>query len=528
MSSRPFRYPGLLAGLALMLAHASAAPTNPPPAAAIPPVAPAALAPQLTTKIAASRLAGATWGAKVISLDTGKTLFATNATRLLVPASCTKLFTCALALDRLGADHRLATSLRSRQAPGADGTLPGNLLVVGGGDPTFTARLHKGRWENALAPLVTALKDAGVRRIAGDLVCDAGAFRGPPYGSGWEWDALSTKYGPVVSALTFNDNVVHLTAGPAAAIGQPVRLVLTPAFAIATNQTDGTPLVMLTNSALTVAKPRETSLRFDRLPGSTQIEVAGEIPVGGERVGEDVSVPSPARYFGCALREALAQAGITVAGGVRVAETPTDADGSGRELAAIPSPSVGDLVRETLKPSQNLYAQLLLLATGAETERHPRDPEKSRPRAITTEAAGLRALEDFLKTAAIPKGEVLLQEGSGMARANLVTANALVQLLTHMSRHRAAQAWFDALPIGGVDGTLKARFTTAPTKGNVRAKTGTLDGVSALAGYVITAAGEHLAFAILVNNYAATGSSTARIEEDALVSLLAALNVRSE
>ncbi len=529
MSPRLLRYTGLLAGLTLVLAHASAAPTNAAPTAKALPVTPAELPAQFATKLAASRLAGATWGAKVISLDTGKTLFATNATRLLVPASCTKLFTCALALDRLGADHRLATSLRIRQAPRPDGILPGDLRVVGGGDPTFTTRLHGGRWESALTPLVSALKEAGIKRIAGDLVCDTSAFRGPPYGSGWEWDALSTKYGPVVSALTFNDNVVHLTAGPAAKAGQPVRLILSPAFALATNLADGTSLVTLTNSALTVAAPHEVALRFERLPGSGKIEVAGEFPVGGERTREEVSVPSPARYFGCALREALAQTGITVAGNVRVAETATaDGDNSWHELAAIPSPAVVELVRETLKPSQNLYAQLLLLATGAETERHPRDYERARPRAITTEEAGLRALEDFLKTAGIAKGEVLLQEGSGMARANVVTANALVQLLTHMKSHRWSKAWLDALPVGGVDGTLKARFTTAPTKGNVHAKTGTLDGVSALAGYVTTAAGEHLAFALLVNNYAATGSSVARNEEDALVGVLAELNAHSE
>ena len=520
MLSRLRWHPGRLVSFTLLLSRLSAAPAGPAPWPD--------LESQFTTKLAASKLAGATWGVKVMLLDTGKTLFATNATRLLVPASCTKLFTTASALDRLGADYRLTTSLRTRKAPEADGTLTGDLLVVGGGDPTFTARLHGSRWENALAPLVAALKGAGIRRIAGDLICDEGAFRGPPYGSGWAWDALATKYGPPVSALTFNDNVVHLTFGPAPAVGQPVRITVTPAFAVTTNRTDVEPLVVLENLALTATKPHEASLRFDRPPGSSRITVAGELPVGSERVGEDVSIPSPARYFGFALREALALEGIAVTGHVRVAETRTADDGSWHELAALPSPPLAELVRLTLKPSQNLYAQLLLLATGAETERHPRDTEKTWPRAITTELAGLRALEALLKTAGIAKGEVLLEEGSGMSRANVVTANALVQLLTHMNRHPAKQAWLDALPIGGVDGTLKSRFTTAPTKGNVRAKTGTLDGVSALAGYVTTAADEHLAFAILVNNYAATDSSVARVEEDALVSLLAAMTARSE
>lgn len=488
---------------------------------------------QLAAKLDATRLPGSSWGLKVVSLGTGKTLFATNATKLFVPASNTKLFTAALALNRLGADHRLATTLRMQNAPDANGSLKGDLMVVGGGDPTVTARLHGGKWETALAPLVDAVKAAGIRRINGDLVCDESAFRGAPYGSGWNWDDLGEKYAPAVSALSFNDNTLRVVVTPGPTAGQPVLVQLQPAFASASDQFAGPPLLVLRNHAVTGLATNAPALRLTRFPGRVELDIDGELPAGGERVTEELSIPSPAQFFGGALRQVLAQAGVKLSGQVRVvdwrarAETTADV-GPWRDLATLPSPAIGELVRETLKPSQNLYAQLLLLAVGVETERYPRDTELVWPRTITTEAAGLRALGALLDEAGIAKGEAMFLEGSGMARGNLVTPAALVRLLIFMNQHRWAKAWREALPIGGVDGTLQSRLTGPVTKGNVRAKTGTLRGVSALSGYLTTASGEALAFSILVNNFGPGGANEARAETDALVELLATFAGRGE
>jgi D-alanyl-D-alanine carboxypeptidase/D-alanyl-D-alanine-endopeptidase (penicillin-binding protein 4) len=144
---------------------------------------------RLHQALQASAAPGAHWGVKAVSLQTGRTLFETNAGRLFVPASNTKLFTGALALDRLGTNRVLTTGLfvpAGSQGP----EIKGDLLVVGGGDPTLTDRLNGGRWEPALAPFVAAVTNAGIRQIGGDLVCDHSLFRGAPYGSGWNWDDL--------------------------------------------------------------------------------------------------------------------------------------------------------------------------------------------------------------------------------------------------------------------------------------------------------------------------------------------------
>lgn len=488
---------------------------------------------QLAAKLDATRLPGSSWGIKVVSLGTGKTLFATNATKLFVPASNTKLFTTALALNRLGADHRLATTLRTQNAPDADGSLKGDLMVVGGGDPTFTARLHGGKWEAALAPLVNAVKAAGIRRINGDLVCDESAFRGAPYGSGWNWDDLGEKYAPAVSALSFNDNTFRVVVTPGPTAGRPVLAQVLPAFTGISNPPNGQPLVGLRNHAVTGLATNAPALRLARLPGGVDVDIDGELPAGGERATEELSIPSPAHYFGGALRQVLAEAGVKLSGEVRVLDWRARADAHAddaawRDLATVPSPAMAELVRETLKPSQNLYAQLLLLAVGAETERYPRDTELAWPRTITTEAAGLRALGTLLDEAGIAKGEAMFLEGSGMARGNLVTPAALVRLLAFMNQHHWAKAWREALPIGGVDGTLQTRLTGPLTKGNVRAKTGTLRGVSALSGYLTTASREAIAFSIIVNNFSPGGAAQARAETDTLVELLAAFAGRGE
>jgi D-alanyl-D-alanine carboxypeptidase/D-alanyl-D-alanine-endopeptidase (penicillin-binding protein 4) len=466
---------------------------------------------------------GAHWGVKAVSLQTGRTLFETNAGRLFVPASNTKLFTGALALDRLGTNRVLTTGLfipAGSQGP----EIKGDLLVVGGGDPTLTDRLNGGRWEPALAPFVAAVTNAGIRQIGGDLVCDHSLFRGAPYGSGWNWDDLGFYYGAAVSALSVNDNVLHLRATPGKTVGAPATLRLEPLPAF----------LELTGNVRTGPTNATANLRVERLPGETQVRVSGVIPLGGGAQTEDVTVPAPATYFGELLRLALKDAGVTVGGKVREvgwrdrAERPFNAN-EWKSLAAISSPPMTEVVAAMMKPSQNFYAHSLWLLAGVQAERLPVGKEVGLPRPETTEDSGLRALRTFLGTAGIGAQEVVFEEGSGLSRKNLVTPAALVQLLVHMNRHPARAAWREALPVGGVEGTLKRRFASAEMKGRVHAKTGTLRHVSALSGYVDTKGGETVAFSVMVNGYVpAKAGATPTAETDRLVELLAGFTGRSD
>ncbi len=174
-----------------------------------------------------------------------------------------------------------------------------------------------------------------------------------------------------------------------------------------------------------------------------------------------------------------------------------------------------------MKPSQNLYAQLLLLQVGATLN--------PKPESRTTEATGLAEMNKFLDELGLKRGEVFLLEGSGLSRTALVTPNATVTLLRHMASHRHAEVFRDALPLAGVDGTLRARLKGTAAEKNARAKTGSLGFVSTISGYVTTAANEPLVFSIMLNNYTtAEANPSGRAEVDALVAALAALNERLE
>ena len=162
------------------------------------------------------------------------------------------------------------------------------------------------------------------------------------------------------------------------------------------------------------------------------------------------------------------------------------------EIAKVESEPLALIAAQALKPSQNLYTELILRALGRATSTDPKQ---------TSEEAGIETIKAFLRAAGIRAGEAVFTDGSGLSRRDLVTASATLQLLTFMSRHRYASAFREALPIAGIDGTLKNRMKGTVAAGNVRAKTGTLSAVASLSGYVTSAAGERLVFSVMLNNY---------------------------
>ena len=473
---------------------------------------------RIAAHIAQPRFAAGTWGIKVVSLDSTKTVFEHNPQKYFNPASNAKLYTAALALDRLGPDFRIKTSLYSTARPDANGTLTGDLIIYGRGDPTMAARLNDGDYWKPLDPLVAQIANSGVRRIEGDLIGDESFFAGPPFGSGWEWDDLQAYYGAEVSALTVNDNAIDLFVTPAERAGSPCRITTGPQ----------TSVVTIINRAQTTPKGTETHISVYRPVGENIIYVSGRAAIDGAGYTGSYAVHNPASLFVSMLKEALARRGIAVAGRTRTIDwkyrevSPLALDKL-TEIGSIESMPLKEVIRETLKPSQNLWAQLLLLQVGANRalgaggqgpgekhngesagagrvatpNPHPPTPDPQ----LTAEENGVESMKEFLEQVGVKEGDVLLEEGSGLSRRDVITPNATVALLAFMSRHRLFEAYRNALPIAGVDGTLERRMKGTPAAGNVRAKTGSLRYVFTLSGYVTTAAGERLAFSIMLNNY---------------------------
>ena len=494
---------------AALFAFSSSAQEQKPPATLV------ELRQRLADHIGQPKYAAAMWGAKVVSLDTGVTVFEHNPQKLFSPASNSKLYTVALALDRLGADYRIRTSLYSRVKPGRSGTLKGDLILYGRGDPTINARLNGGDIYRALEPLVRALTDAGVKRIKGDLVGDESYFRGPPFGSGWVWDDLEYYYGAEVSALTINDNTLQTVVKPGVRVGAPCQLMLQP----------GTSWLTFSNRTETVEKGGARRLQFYHPLCQNVIYVTGQVPIDATVSTNEVTVHNPAGLFASFFKEALARRGIKVSGKARSASwldrqaQPLDC-GSLVELGSVESPPLRDIAREIEKPSQNLYTDLVLAHVG---EKFRTADSRANE---TSEDLGIRELNKFLAEVGISRGETIFEEGSGLSRDNLTAPNATVALLQYMNRHQCAQAYLGALPIAGVDGTLRNRMKGTPAAGNVRAKTGTLRWANTISGYLTTAAGEHLVFSLMINRY--YEARPVRGDLDTVVVMLAGFTGRTD
>lgn len=460
-------------------------------------------------------LAPAQFAIKVASLDTGRTLFEDDAQKLLLPASVMKIFTVAAALDRLTPDYRFKTSVYANTKPDAAGTVQGNLTIYGRGDPSISATFNGGDYFKAVNELADSIAAAGVKRVEGDLVGDETYYTGPPYGFAWSWADLQWYYGAEVSALSVNNNALDLFVKPGASVGAQCSITTGPPV----------PFITINNRTTTTARGTKRELTVYRALNENVIEVGGSLPLDDQGYTGNVTFSHPALAFVYMLRAALAQRGVTVTGKSRTIDAPSAKTKSsfattpqGIEIASRQSPPLSVIAAQTLKPSQNLYAELILRTLGR---------ERGDNSLGTSEAAGIGVVKKFLGEAGVNPNEIVMADGSGLSRRDLITANATVQLLTYMSRHRFAGAFRDAFPIAGVDGTLARRMKGTPAMGNMRAKTGTIETVTTLSGYVTSAAGERLVFSVLLNNFPQS-SNARRVFTDDLAVLLASFAGRSQ
>src|SRR4029079_9570571 len=443
-------------------------------------------------------LSPAMGGVKVVSLDTGRVLFEEHADKLLRPASNMKLYTVAAALDRLSPDYRFSTSVYASARPDSYGVVRGDLTIYGRGDPSIAARFNNGDYFKGIDDLATRIVAAGVKRVEGDLVGDESYFVGPKYGAGWNWEDLTWYYGAEVTPLTVNNNALDLFIKPGPAIGQPA--------VIKTGPPD--PLMTIVNKVITSAKGVRREISIHRGLGENTITITGTIPLEDRGYTGGIGISHTALLFVYLLRSSLNQKGVVITGKSRTTgeaqpamiSSVTIAGTNGslqNEIATLQSPPFSVIASQTLKPSQNLYTELILRTLGKVTP----PPATMTNLSPTSEELGLEAVRSFLKTVGLRPEALVLDDGSGLSRNDMITADASVQLLTFMSKHRYANVFRDALPIGGVAGTLRNRFRATPAENNVRAKTGSLSSAASLGGYVTTAAGEKLAFSIMVNNY---------------------------
>jgi len=446
------------------------------------------------------------WGIHVVDLASGTPVVTHNAERAFMPASNVKLFTGAGALLLLGPDHQFRTTLHA-VGPREGDTLQGSLVVQGGGDATIGGRLFEQPPFHVFDAWHDALRANGIARVTGGVAADVSYFDPTPLGRGWSWDDPPARYSAEVGPLSFHENMVELQF-EGTRPGQPARLAWRPA----------TSYLRVQNNTTTVPADSSVEHAVRRAPNGNTFTVASRIPAG-RSVTRPVSIHDPAAFFTWAFREHLRGRGLSVAGpaeGVLPAGLAT-ALATTPPIAVHHSPPVQDIVQALMKDSQNLYAEALLRSVGAAFP----SAEEGTPR--SSAAAGAVAVLDTLAALQVDTAAVRLVDGSGLSRRNLAPPAALTSLLRvmHQIKDPAVRAAFAAsLPRAGQEGTLEYRMTRGRARGNARGKTGTLSHASALSGYVTTADGRPLAFALMANHHTVPARRV-RQAQDALVEQLA-------
>lgn len=439
--------------------------------------------------IEGSALAGARAGVVVSDASTGEVLFSRNGDVLLNPASNVKLVTSAAALARLGPAYRFETEFLVDAASAGSSSVK-TLYVRGGGDPSLvTERL----WG-----IAGELQHLGLRRI-GEVVLDESFFDGERLGPGYDQEEGDKSYLAPAGALSLNWNTIAVHVSPGDRRGQKARVEVEPASAH----------VEIENRTSTVSKKgrRHVVVSSVSAGGKQRVVVSGRIPVGSRTQVVWRRVDDPALYLGHTLVRLLDHRGVKLTGKVRTGTAPQGA----RLVHVAESEPLAEIVRRLNKTSNNFVAEQVLKTLGAEAKGTPGSWPK-----------GVEVVQDFLAEMGIPRGAYVMKNGSGLNDTNRFSARQLVTLLRAMwSRFPLAAEYVASLPVAGRDGTIRWRMDGTEAQGRLRAKTGTLEGVTSLSGFVETAGKRTLAFAVLVNDFPGRTAGVVRAV-DALGSAIAA------
>lgn len=414
----------------------------------------------------------AKWGVKVEITETGQSLFEANADSGFIPASNRKNFTSALALDMLGPDFVFRTYLYKTGTVDANGTLNGNLVIVPSGDPTFSKTLYKAASPDwVYRDWAEKVRAAGIKNIKGDLLVDCSAWdMNDLTPKGWATRVLNDSYAPQTSPLTINENITNIFANPTSE-GKPAAISFAPTAT-------GYPVDNQTQSG----KP---GTFLARRSATGPIRVSGG--VSSKKTVWSIPIDRPTLYAAANFRHHLMEKTIPIQGSVRIITASGVLPGPNQQntIAMVQSPKLTEILNYMMKRSDNHMAEQIYVAVS----------NAKLGKGSYTNSQRLEA--DLLLRAQINPAEVHCYDGSGLSEDNRVSPSAMCKLLSFMHRHQYAAQYYDAMAISGRDGTLRNRMSSIA--GQVHAKTGTINGVKTLSGYISLAPGKTLSFSFLVN-----------------------------
>ncbi len=474
----------------------------------------------IDSMVAQPQFRNAHWGILVVDPAQGDTLYSLNAGKLFMPASNMKIVTGSVALAQLGPDYRFNTAFVTA-GPVCGGVLHGDLLVMGRGDPSMSDAMR----EDAMIPMremADSLAARGIRTVRGRVISGFDAFPGSELGYGWSWSDLGATYSAGVDELFFNEGYGRVVVRGGQRAASPVRVTpLTSAHypPLSVTARTGwapdtlTPTPDAGGGAIGISRHRRSGSDLVVRPDSLGhgLVLTGWITPGTVDT-IDVVFPDQTAAYLATLRGAMDDRGIEVQdrtrelGGCAGATTARALD----TLFVYQSAPLRDVLHAMEKPSQNQIAEILLRTLGLERA------------GVGRPDSGASVVErQLLAWGAEPDGFVI-RDGSGLSRYDYLSPETIVHILAAIQRDTAFHAFYDALPIAGIDGTIEYRMRGTAAEGNVHAKTGSIANARSLSGYVTTADGRELIFSLLCNNWTVPAREVLAVQ-DAIAARLAEL-----
>ncbi len=434
----------------------------------------------------------ARWGIQFMDPVSSKVLLEVNPDKTFLPASVLKVITTSTALEKLGPEFRYRTGVYTDGELDSDGTITRDLILVGRGDPNLMDPYGELLEKPALLELAEKLQEMGVKKIEGDVVGDDSYFDIQNYGKGWSARDLRSAYGAPINALSINNNVFWVHVNPTTK-NQRVSVSVEPQ----------TSYFRIRNSGITGSAKSKRSIYVRQVPGTNTLMISGTLPSKSTH-SQYILLEKPSETATAMFEEELQRHGIKVKGEIRTihrGDTPDSTRQSWNLLAEHRSLPLFRALQIINKHSQNVHAEMLLRTLGAEF------------RGNGDNEAGLEVVKEFLVESGIDSEKIRLNDGCGLSRENLITPRFQTSLLQFLSTRPYFDLFFNTLAISGTDGTLRNRLSATEVRGSIHAKTGTLNGVTALSGYMTTKSGRNLVFSIFANNVNATSRVKKTIDQ---------------
>lgn len=414
-----------------------------------------------------------TFGIKICSSETNEVLYSRNESGSFVPASNLKLFPTAIALENLGNNYTWKTDFYTNGSV-RNGILQGDLILKAEGDPTIS-HLFLNKEPNAVfKEWADYLYEKGIKSINGSLIVDNSAFAKSGIGKGWKNNYEQSYYASAPSAFSINENYVRVVVKGGSKSGRAPSIRVFPAMGN----------IKIVNDASTVKYRRRDTISITRNNETNTIYIRGSI-TKNRTVGRLINLPNPGEYASNVLYDILENNQINIKGGLRVIETPANAENL-RLVYSYESVPLKEVLKKTNKFSNNFLANQIYLTLGYQLKQNSAYSEQ--------------VIHDFFNLINTDSEALVIDDGSGLSPINAATPDQFSDILMHMTKSKYFIDFYNSFPIAGVDGTLKNVMRFEPLYKNVRGKTGTINNVKSLCGYIYSKDHELLTFTILVND----------------------------